>query len=355
MTIAADALKAGDLVEVRSREEILATLDADGRLDGLPFMPQMFQFCGRRFPVLARAHKTCDVIAGEARRLPDGIHLDTRCDGRAYGGCQAACLLFWKGAWLKRASSDQAEKETVDQGGSAEGSGPSSSVSRCSEADVLRATTGKDTATGETVYFCQATRVPYFTEPLAWWDTRQYIEDIASRNVSLGRVVRGLMYQLFNYGTQAWRYKIGRPGRWIYDAYQRAVGGIPFPNKHGRLPPGVPAPVEDLNLQPGELVRIKSHDDILATVTRGGMNRGLLFDKEMVPFCGEVFRVKTRVNTFVDERTGKLKHLKTPAVMLEGVWCQSWFSNKKMFCPRAIPSWWREVWLERVSEDAGHI
>ena len=55
-------LRAGDWVEVRSKEEILRTLDATGRLDGLPFMPQMFQYCGQRFKVFKRAHKTCDTI-----------------------------------------------------------------------------------------------------------------------------------------------------------------------------------------------------------------------------------------------------------------------------------------------------
>ena len=44
-------LCAGDWVEVRSRDEILATLDKDGRLDGMPFMPEMFAFCGKRFRV----------------------------------------------------------------------------------------------------------------------------------------------------------------------------------------------------------------------------------------------------------------------------------------------------------------
>ena len=37
--------RAGDLVEIRSREEILATLDEHGRLDGMPFMPEMLAFC----------------------------------------------------------------------------------------------------------------------------------------------------------------------------------------------------------------------------------------------------------------------------------------------------------------------
>jgi hypothetical protein len=34
-------LRSGELVEVRSAEEILATLDAQGRFEVLPFMPEM--------------------------------------------------------------------------------------------------------------------------------------------------------------------------------------------------------------------------------------------------------------------------------------------------------------------------
>src|SRR5258705_10026217 len=37
----------GDRVEVRRKEEILATLDENGRLDGLPLMPQMLKYCGQ--------------------------------------------------------------------------------------------------------------------------------------------------------------------------------------------------------------------------------------------------------------------------------------------------------------------
>ena len=101
-------LRAGDWVEVRSKEEIFATLDENGRLEGLPFMPQMLQYCGRRFQVFKRAGKTCSEVRGPAgvvyvpRRLHDTVHLEHRCDGRAYGGCQAGCLIFWKEAWLKR-------------------------------------------------------------------------------------------------------------------------------------------------------------------------------------------------------------------------------------------------------------
>jgi len=78
-------LRAGDWVEVRSVEEILATLDDLGSLDGLPFMPEMLQYCGRRFQVFKSAHKTCDTIATyRNRRMNNAVHLEgLRCDGAA--------------------------------------------------------------------------------------------------------------------------------------------------------------------------------------------------------------------------------------------------------------------------------
>ena len=44
-------LSVGEWVEVRSKEEILRTLDRHGQLDGMPFMPEMFAFCGKQFRV----------------------------------------------------------------------------------------------------------------------------------------------------------------------------------------------------------------------------------------------------------------------------------------------------------------
>ena len=52
-------LHPGDLVEVLSADQILRTLDAEGTLDHLPFMPEMVEFCGKRFTVSKRVLKTC--------------------------------------------------------------------------------------------------------------------------------------------------------------------------------------------------------------------------------------------------------------------------------------------------------
>src|SRR6185437_1755722 len=47
----------GELVEVRSRKEIEATLDVSGKNRGLLFTPPMLQYCGRRFYVANRLQK----------------------------------------------------------------------------------------------------------------------------------------------------------------------------------------------------------------------------------------------------------------------------------------------------------
>jgi hypothetical protein len=338
-------LRTRDWVKVRSKEEILRTLDAQGRLDGMPFMPQMFQYCGQRFKVYRRAHKTCDTLAynwdSPGRRLPGGIHLDLRCDGKAYGGCQAACLIFWKEAWLKPA--DDGEQAEL----------PRAAYAGCSEADIDRATHADDPKLGgEPHYSCQATELLNFTKPLPWWDARQYAEDYTSGNASPLRILRGFIYVGYHYGSLAFKQRFGGPGRWLYDRFQALWGGLPYPRHRGTLPEGQPGPTATLNLQPGDFVRVKSYEEILATVNRKNLNRGMAFDGEMMPYCGRTFRVRGKVEKFIDERTGYMKRMKTPAVILEGVFCRSRYSNHRMFCPRSIFSWWREIWLERVSVDA---
>ena len=347
-------LRAGEWVEVRSKEEILASLDSNGRLEGLPFMPQMFQYCGRRFRVFKRAHKTCDTVSGDwvGRWLSDGVHLDLRCDGKAYGGCQAACLIFWKEAWLRPVGQDTTLAEPRPL---AKPPRPGDAPHRlsCTEQDVWAGTRVKDQPVDdETRYACQATDLLNYTTPLRWYDLRQYFEDYTSGNVTLGRILRALIYVSYYYGTLSYRGRLGRPARWLYNRFQALWGGIPYPRARGKIAADQPTPATTLNLVAGELVRVKSLQEILATVDTGNKNRGLIFDAELVPYCGGTYRVRARVNKFIDEKTGIMRTLKTPAVILEGVYCQSRYSRCRMLCPRSIYSWWREIWLERIPENA---
>lgn len=343
--------RAGDWVEILSKDEILRTLDKNGRLDGLPFMPHMFRYCGKRFRIYKNAYKTCDTVSGHyvGRSLPDSVHLNLRCDGQAYGGCQAGCLLFWKTAWLKPVDGPAGAAQPLDSDLRSETSS-ANGQDHATELDVWRATK-HETAEGETRYSCQATELLNYTAPLKWWDARQYLEAYTSGNRSFIEIFQGLWFLFYYYASFAFSDRWGRPARWLYNRVQAVTGGVPFPRLKGKIAVGQPTPRRDLALRPGDLVRVRSYAEILATLDTRLSNRGLWFDAELVPFCGKVFRVSTCVDHFVDEKTGLMRRMKTPAVILDGVTCSAFFSGQRVFCPRAIHLWWREIWLERVEDE----
>ena len=146
---------AGDWVEVASKVEILATLDEHGRLEGMPFMPEMFEYCGKRYRVYKRGHKSCDTLNPlSSRAVPQGVFLEgMRCGGGGHGGCQAACSIIWKEAWLKPVDGPDAPPLAA---GSVSGAG-------CTEADVERATVVETKKKGAVRYRCQATDFPEFS------------------------------------------------------------------------------------------------------------------------------------------------------------------------------------------------
>jgi hypothetical protein len=320
-------LRAADEVEVRSEEEILSTLDDHGRIDGLPFMPEMLKYCGKRFRVYRRADKTCDTISTyTSRRMNNTVHLaDLRCDGQSHGGCEAGCLLFWKEAWLKPAGAGSNAPPITH------GPAPVQPTRRLARAELEAATQRQDTTAGEEhVYVCQATALPEASLPLTWWDPRQYLRELCSGNIPIGTFLRSMAISWFN-------------------AIQRRRGGREYPHVAGTLEQ---TPSRPLNLHVGERVRVRSLEEIMTTLSTRRKNRGLWFDVEMVPFCGKEYRVLRRVTQILDERTGKMRKLPGDCIVLGGVFCQGCLSRNRLFCPRSIYPYWREIWLERVGEGA---
>ena len=112
---------------------------------------------------------------------------------------------------------------------------------------------------------------------------------------------------------------------------------------------GKDAPIVDLDLKPGDVVRISRSRRSSRPSTHKPKPRDGLRCRDG-SLCGKLFRVKTRVEKFVDERNGYIRRMKTPAVILDGVFCQSRYSENRLFCPREIYAWWREVWLEKFRQ-----
>jgi hypothetical protein len=306
-------LHAGEFVEIRSREEILATLDSRGELDALPFMPEMERLCGREARVHRRVDKIFDWITESGlRRMRDTVILEgLRCDGGYHERCQADCPILWKEAWLRRAPK-KTERPNAEATGTA------------IELDLRQFTTRIDPETAETRFVCQLSSLPRATTPTPWNSPRNLLRELLSGNVRMGPMFTFIAIFAFN-------------------AVQRRTGGARFPilGHSGSQK----TPHEVLNIQPGELVQIKSKREIEETLNSQFKNRGLWFDKEMTRFCGGTYTVRARVDRQIDERTGKMVTINTPCITLEGVTATGEYFE---FAPLDERIYWREIWLNRI-------
>ena len=312
------ALRRGDIVEVKDAAEILRTLDATGVLDSMPFMPEMVQFLGRRFTVTARTERICDTVNTtlRSRRLPNTVVLDDlRCDGSGHGGCQAECRYYWNEAWLRRVDSLDAPSRAQDPAAVRE------------LRNRITPGTVQTTPVGEEIrYRCQATEAAKASEEMSNFDPRPYLRELTTANVPLKRFARVMA-----------RAVVWQPKHKL-DRLYRPKG-----------PSDKSPKAEKLDLQPGEWVRVKPLEEIEATLTTEGSNRGLHFDVEMIPYCGQVMQVRGRVTQIIDEPNGRMLHFKSDCIKLENAICSGDYSTGRWFCPREIIPYWREAWLERVA------
>jgi hypothetical protein len=226
-----DDLKPGDVIRVRPAYEISATLDAAGTMDGLPFMPEMAALCGREFKVACCINKTCVEGGGGLRifRHNDVVLLENaRCDGRAHGDCQKACLIFWKRAWLEPLGKNDLESKRV--------------------ANKVDRDLPLQTRSPNGGYFCQSTELIRATSALsAMARLRVCLGDLLNGSYRMSCFVKAII--------RALDYKL----RQILAS--RRIG-----NKR--------TPAEPLDIQPGEVVQVKSLKEISQPWTVTGQTKG---------------------------------------------------------------------------------
>ena len=306
-------LRRGDWVDVLSAAEIAATLDADGRLDGLPFMPEMAAHCGRRYRVHRRADKTCVEGLG-LRRLRGTVFLEElRCDGGGHDGCQRGCMMFWNEAWLRPAG----HYDTIGAG-----------LAKRSAAHAA-ATSGfprpLPTRDGDR-YICQSTALASATGPLTSWNPAHLVREVINRELSIRLflviIVRALLDKA---RASAGLRPLG------------ALAGTPAPKPRG-----------DLGLTAGDRVRVKPAAELTIMLDDKGRNRGLTFEPDMAACIGREYVVAAPIRKIILEQTGRMVELSN-TVALDGVVCQGVCSKN---CPRANQLFWRESWLTRVDAAA---
>jgi hypothetical protein len=101
------------------------------------------------------------------------------------------------------------------------------------------------------------------------------------------------------------------------------------------------------NIEPGDVVTVRSEDEIRKTLNEENRAKGLGFMPEMVMFCGQQFRVAKRVKKIIIECTGEPRDIKSPTFILEGANCSGEFHEK---CDRYCPFLWKEDWLIKMKE-----
>ena len=115
-------------------------------------MPEMLEFCGRKFRVSNRALTICFSGPGSHRRFEDDdvVTLDgVRCSGAAHDGCQKACMIFWREAWLRKV----------------EGTANQSNQSQLDLRGMDRLLARLKVSTGPKKYYCQASELLKATHP----------------------------------------------------------------------------------------------------------------------------------------------------------------------------------------------
>jgi len=94
----------GDIVTVRSEEEIRSHLDDWGGHKGCIFTPEMYERCGKRYRVLRRVEYFYDEVKQKMCKCKDIFLLEGAvCSGRRRAfsqPCDRNCFQFWHASWL---------------------------------------------------------------------------------------------------------------------------------------------------------------------------------------------------------------------------------------------------------------
>jgi hypothetical protein len=302
------AFRPGDLVEVRTPDEIVETLDADGAVDHVPFMPEMLPFCGKRFRIAKRVVKTCasskSMSTMRVFKSDDVVTLGgQRCSGIDHDGCQKSCMIFWREAWLRRV--DEATKPA-----------------EVNPSDVEQLRTRLKTMTAPGIYFCQASELLRATNPMSRWERfRKCYDEIQAGNCSVPEMCRRIVVWVF------WKTR-----KTLLGLYARGICSSK-------------TPVEGLNLQPGEWIEVKTLDQISETLNERARNRGLFFTPDMARFCGRRQRVERRLEKIIVDGSGEMRQVRNTVFLETGLCGCSHVAFGG--CTRSEFSYWREIWLRR--------
>ena len=105
-------------------------------------------------------------------------------------------------------------------------------------------------------------------------------------------------------------------------------------------------PLINIGLRRGEMVEVRSADEIKQTLNNKGCNRGLRYDHGLNQFCGTRHQVRDRLDRLIVESTGQMVQLEG-TVTFEDTSCLC-YMNALGGCTRQDLVYWREAWLKPI-------
>ncbi len=287
----------GTKVRVRTKPEILSTLDKKKCTDGLVFMPEMFSFCGKCFKVDSIVNRIF-IEGNHVAGISDVVILKgARCSGSHHDGCSRMCTILWKKAWLEivKGRTEFVSPNIVDK-----------DIEKSSQA-------------------CQGTAAALLeaTRPLSVFDLGQYEEDYRCKGQNILDTFGMLSSMIFK--RVSWLAVIAGRKALLNNRYKIK---------------------QALELKIGDIVEVKSRKEIMKTLDKDSRLSGWLFSEEMWKYCGKRYRIVNKIDSMVNEITGKFNHPKD-TYALENVVCDG-----KAFrdCPRKCYWFWKGDWLRRASD-----
>jgi hypothetical protein len=172
---------------------------------------------------------------------------------------------------------------------------------------------------------CQVPCLPHIAEGTYW------LEDIPVQ-----MLVKRLLAKPWNYTVKKNLKKMAK------SLASRKISSTPAVIDQGK------SELQGTPIVAGDWVRVRSEEEIRATIDKWQELRGCAFLPDMWQYCGTRQQVFKRMERFLDERDYKVKKTRG-IILLKDVLC----NGTPVFgrCDRSCFFFWREEWLEKVSVD----
>lgn len=292
----------GEVVRIRTREEILLTLDANSSLDGCLFAGQMLDWCNttqRVLKVVRCVFDECEYRMYETKYpfyILDGLICDG-CVSEFEHVCDHGCQLLWHEEWLEEGSENYVFEtdESIQCG-------------------IDEKTENTPTESILAPRSCQL----------------KAIDEIKNRNSWFENIMQ---YRI----TILWSVKIN----FIYTLNSLSRLFAANQNKYGENLPS------DGDIRPGDAVRVLGKNELKTILDAGNKYKGCQFVPEMFQFCDKEFVVLKTVKYFFDERQKRMCRC-NDIYLLSGVMCSGRRRAFSIPCDRSCFYFWHKHWLRKI-------